>query len=467
MSATLNQTTYAAPQESRLPLGRILGYGIGDFGFNFYWLPLQLFLAYYYTDVLGLSSQTAGLIIFACLTWDGIIDPAVGILANRTRTRWGKYRPYLLFGAVPLAGSFALMFAPVSVEGTALVAYAFATQILFRTLYGAVNIPYGALMAQMTRSSMQRNWLAGVRMACAFAGGAVVSYITPRLVEHFGAADRASAYFSATATLGAIATLLVFVTVAATKEEPSVRDPNEVWPTVPELLRMLSVNVPFLQIMAGIGFYSFANILINSGLVYYVKYNLGHNEADAGAAASIMQITQALSIIPWTIASRYMGKRAAWLTGLAIAAIGPVSLYFHPSANLTAVYVLLGIYSAGSGATAVNFWSIVPDTVEYGELRTGIRAEAFIFGFVTLVQKAALGLSSAFLGAYLGWIGYVANQAQSADTLHGLKLLVTLVATCGLIASWAVMYFYRLDAARHAEIVLEIAARKTGAARNT
>jgi GPH family glycoside/pentoside/hexuronide:cation symporter len=224
---------------------------------------------------------------------------------------------------------------------------------------------------------------------------------------------------------------------------------------------MLALNVPFLQIMAGIGFYSFANMLINSGLVYYVKYNLGHDETAAGQAASVMLITQALSIIPWTIASRYMGKRAAWLTGLSIAAVGPIALYFSDSPDLVTVYVLLGIYSAGSGATAVNFWSIVPDTVEYGELHTGIRAEAFIFGFVTLVQKAALGLSSAFLGVYLGWIGYVANQAQSASTQHGLKLLITFIAAGGLIASWAVMYFYRLDAARHAQIVREIAARKS------
>ena len=453
----MNSATVAA---AKLSFGRIAGYGIGDFGFNFYWLPLQLFLAYYYTDVLGLSSRTAGLIIFVCLTWDGVIDPLVGILANRTRSRWGKYRPYLLFGAVPLAGSFALMFAPVTFNDSALVAYALATQLLFRTVYGAVNIPYGALMAQMTRSSIERNWLAGTRMACAFAGGAVVSYLTPRLVEYFGSTDKSSAYFAATAVLGAIATLLLFSTVAATRERTSNGGEQVTAPTVRQLMRMLAVNVPFQQIMLGIGFYSFANILINSGLVYYVKYNLGHDAAVAGQTASIMQITQALSIIPWTFASRYMGKRLAWLSGLVIAGLGPVGLYFVQSPDVHTVYVLLALYSAGSGATAVNFWSIVPDTVEYGELRSGVRGEAFIFGFVTLVQKAALGASSAFLGVYLGWIGYAANQVQSAETLAGLKLLITLVAGSGLIASFAVMYFYQLDSARHAEIVEEIAARK-------
>lgn len=456
----MSSSTPLSPAVAPLPIGRIIGYGIGDFGFNFYWLPLQIFLAYYYTDVLGLASSVAGLIIFACLTWDGIVDPLIGMVANRTRSRWGKYRPYLLFGAAPLAASFALMFAPVSFKGSALIAYALATQILFRTLYGVVNIPYGALMAQMTRSSLERNWLAGSRMVCAFAGGAVVSYITPRLVQHFSASDLPSAYFRATAVLGAIAIVLVLITFAATDEKASMHAGDESSPSLRQLLQMLSVNVPFLQIMAGVGCFSFANMLINSGLIYYVKYNLGHDESVAGGAASIMQVAQALSIIPWTVASRYIGKRRAWLLGLLLAAIGPLGLYALETPTLNTVYLLLGIYSAGAGATAVNFWSIVPDTVEYGELRSGVRGEAFIFGFVTLVQKVALGFSSAFLGMYLGWIGYVANQAQTPQALSGIRLLISLIAGGGLVASFVVMYFYRLDAARHAQIVLDIEARR-------
>jgi GPH family glycoside/pentoside/hexuronide:cation symporter len=191
MATNVETVTQAGTQVSepasadRIPLPRVLGYGIGDFGFNFSWFSLQLFLTYYYTDVLGLHGAVAGMISFVCLTWDGLVDPAIGILANRTRTRWGKYRPYLLFGSIPLAVSFALMFAPTGLAGAALIAYAFATQILFRTMYGLVNIPYSALMATMTRDSMQRNWLAGTRMIFAFLGTAVVSYFTPRLVAYF------------------------------------------------------------------------------------------------------------------------------------------------------------------------------------------------------------------------------------------------------------------------------------------
>jgi len=449
----------AAGTVDRLPFGRILGYGIGDFGFNFYWFSLQLFLTYYYTDVMGLRSEVAGLIIFVCLTWDGLVDPAIGVLVNRTRTRWGKYRPYLLFGSLPLAASFTLMFAPVGLEGAALIAYALATQIFFRTMYGLVNIPYSALMATMTRDSMQRNWLAGVRMVCAFLGTAVVSYFTPQLVTYFTSSSRTAGYFSATAVLAVIATVFTLMTFAATREEPQIAQSTD-QPPVRELLRMLAKNVPFLQIIAGIGFFSFANILVTSGLVYYVKYYIGETETAAGEAASLMQITITVMILPWTLVARYIGKRWAWLAGLAIAFAALVGLYLSSSREIGVLYAFLVAYAIGSASIGINFWSIVPDTVEYGEWRTGIRAEAFVFGFVTLIQKVALGVSSAFLGIYLSWVGYVANQPQSPETVAGIKLMITLVAAGGLIASALAMYFYRLDAPTHGRLVREIAARK-------
>ncbi len=446
---------------ARLPFGRILGYGIGDFGFNFYWFSLQLFLVYYYTDVMGLRSEVAGVIMLVCLTWDGVVDVALGVLASRTRTRWGKYRPYLLFGSLPLAASFVLMFAPVAVEGTALIAYALATQILFRTMYGLVNIPYSALMATMTRDSMQRNRLAGVRMVCAFLGTAVVSYFTPQLIIHFtNSGSRATAYFSATAVLAVIATVFTLVTFAATREEPEITQVTERPPPVSQLLRMIAHNVPFLQIIAGIGFFSFANILVTSGLIFYVKHYLGQTETVAGEAASLMQITITVMILPWTFVARHIGKRRAWLAGLAIALAALVGLYLSTSREVSVLYGFLVAYAIGSASIGVNFWSIVPDTVEYGEWRSGVRAEAFVFGFVLLVQKIALGVSSAFLGIYLGWAGYVANQPQSPQTIASIKLLITLVAAGGLIASAVAMYFYRLDAPTHGRLVREIAARK-------
>ena len=262
--------------------------------------------------------------------------------------------------------------------------------------------------------------------------------------------------------LAVIATVFTLLTFAATREDSSITHAQEQPPPVSELLRMLAKNVPFLQIIAGIGFFSFANILVCSGLVYYVKYYLGETEAIAGEAASLMQITITAMILPWTIAARYVGKRWAWQAGLAIAFAGLVGLYFSEAREVGVLYGFIVVYAIGSASIGINFWSIVPDTVEYGEWRTGVRAEAFVFGFVTLIQKIALGASSAFLGAYLGWAGYVANQPQSPETAQAIKVMITLVAAGGLIASALVMHFYRLDARAHARLVQEITARKPG-----
>ena len=254
--------------------------------------------------------------------------------------------------------------------------------------------------------------------------------------------------------------MFTLLTFAATREEESVTQSAAPPPAVSEMLRMVGRNVPFLQIIAGIGFFSFANILVTSGLVFYVKYYLDQSETVAGQAASLMQITITVMILPWTLVARHIGKRSAWLAGLAIAFTALVSLYLSDSREVSVLYAFLVLYAIGSASIGINFWSIVPDTVEYGEWRSGVRAEAFVFGFVTLMQKLAFGATTAFLGLYLDWVGYVPNQPQSPEAIAGLKLMITLVAAGGLIASALAMYYYRLDAQTHGRLVREIAARK-------
>jgi GPH family glycoside/pentoside/hexuronide:cation symporter len=451
----MSDTLSAAP---RLTVGRYIGYGLGDFAFNFYWLPLNFFLMKYYTDVLGIASGAAGFITAIGLIWDAVIDPAIGVMANKTRSKFGRYRPYMLFGCVPLAATFTFMFYPVPLQDSALIAYAFAMQLLFRTAYAAVNIPYGAMMASMTRDSMERNWLAGARMFCAFSGSAIVGYYTPRLVAYFQGGQGEHAYFVSTAVLSAIAIVVTLVSFALTKE--NVQTAEESHAPFPRLLQMLAQNPPFLLAMVGIALFSFSNVVVSATLAYFVQYYMGQDQTVTGNVVGMIPLVQMISILPWTVASRYLGKRWAWIMGLSIAIAALLTLFVVERPSMEWVYAIFAIYAVGCGSLAVNFWSIVPDTVEYGEWRTGVRAEGFIFGFVTLIQKVALGLSSAFVGAYLAWIGYVANQAQSAATLDGLKLLITIVAAVGMAASCAVIYFYKLNAASHADLVREIAARQ-------
>lgn len=454
MSAIPSATT-----AERLPPRRYLGYGLGDFAFNFYWLPLQVFLLKYYTDVLGLDSGAAGIIVMICLIWDGLVDPLIGIVANKTRTRFGRYRPYMLFGAIPLAASFSFVFLPVPFHDTALIVYALATQLLFRTVYAAVNIPYGAMMASMTRDSMERNWLAGARMLFAFSGSAVVGYATPRLVGWLGIGNPDSAYFWSAAILSSFATLVIFASYGLTEERLEPVAEQQRHPPIGELLRMLAKNTPFLQAAAAIALFGFASTVTSASLPYFVQYYMGGKATMTGDLASMIPFVQMLAILPWTVISRYTGKRVAWISGLLIATAALAVLHLIGKPDTTTLFVLIAVSAFGSAAIAVNFWSIVPDTVEYGEWRSGVRVEGFVFGLVTLIQKSALGVSSAFVGLYLTWIGYVPNQAQAPATVEGLRYMITLFPMLGMLASCAVMLFYRLNAANHARLVAEIAAR--------
>jgi len=315
----------------------------------------------------------------------------------------------------------------------------------------------------MTRDSMERNWLAGVRMLFAFAGSALVGYFTPRLVSHFEPGHPRNAHFIAAAILAGCAIVVILASFALTEERAdivgSAADRNE-QPPLAAMLRMIAHNVPFLQVIAGIALFSFAYLAVNTSLPYFMQYYMHQDAAVTGNVVGMIPLVQMFAILPWTIVSRMIGKRRAWIAGLSISLASLLTLYVIDNPSMGALYVLLGAFSIGAAAIAVNFWSMVPDTVEYGEWHTGIRAEGFIFGFVTLIQKVALGVSSAFVGGYLGHISYVANQAQSGATLSGLKLLISGIAGCGLAASCAVIYFYRLDGAAHGRLVRDIAARQ-------
>jgi GPH family glycoside/pentoside/hexuronide:cation symporter len=225
------------------------------------------------------------------------------------------------------------------------------------------------------------------------------------------------------------------------------------------MLKMIATNVPFLQAMGGIALFSVANVLVSNTLAYFVQYNLGLSQTISGNIILIITLTQMVFVLPWSAVSRRIGKRGAWIVGLTIAAAPLFAIYAIDHPSIQTVYVLFGVYAAGCASIAVNFWSMIPDTVEYGEWRTGVRAEGFIFGFVTLVQKGALGLGTLFVGGYLTWIGYVANQVQTQQTLDGIKAMMTVIAVIGLAASCVVIYFYRLSAESHSKLVGEIAVR--------
>lgn len=453
-----------------LPFKRKFGYGVCCYGTDIFFQAASFFLLFYYTDVLGLSPTAAGAIYMMALIWDGITDPVVGQLANRNHSRWGRYRPFILFGALPLAASYVLMFAqPFFVAsdvaaqpagfGSAIFVYALLTHVLFRTAYTFVSIPFGALSAQITRDSGQRSALAASRVVFATLAGLTVAVSTQPLVARFGNGDPQLGYFWVAVLFAAIAVVAFVTSFALTREHRL--DQRESEPSLRQALAMLASNRPFWLIVSAIVLASLGGTMFSKALPYICKYNFGDESLVRGYLANLVLLVGLFTPI-WAWVSAKIGKRAVWLCGAALSTAAMLLLILRPL-EPDGLMLATRIYGIGFAALAVMFWSIVPDTVEYGQWRSGVRAEGMLFGFVSLAQKVALGLGVGALGVGLDWVGFDANLAQTPDTLRGIALLMAAGPLIGIALSALVMLGYRIDADSHAKMRQELAAR-SGAA---
>lgn len=438
-----------------------LGYGAGCFGTDVFWQGTSFFLLFYYTDVLGLDATHAGLIFAVAMIWDGITDPLMGAIASRTRTRRGSYRPYLLWGAVPLALSYALMFAQPFLAGAGSgLLFALLAQMTFRTAYTVVSIPYGALSASITSDAAERSRLATFKVL----GGALAALFVALATQPFVAmwATPQSGWLALAVLLGTCSVATLLVTYRTTSEQSStVVEPPPLRSQLVAVLR----NPPFLIVLAAIMLSSAASIISGKITIYYFTYYLGRSEL-AGVGLAIQVIAVMVLTPLWGWYARRYSKRAAWLAGAAIAVTGQSLFFAYGGTDTLVVLALMGFIWIGAAAVPVTFWSMAPDTVEVGEWRTGVRCEGMVFGIVSLGQKIALGIGIGLAGVLLDVIGYRAGVPQSAGTLRGLHAMMTLPALIGTAAAAAAVWFYRLDGTRHARLVraLDRRARLRGAA---
>lgn len=400
----------------RLPFVRKIGFGVGDFAFNLYWQSTTLYLLYYYTDVVGLSPGIAGAIFGGAMLWDAVFDPVMGFIANHTRTRWGRYRPYLLFGCVPLAVSFVSMFVPNELRGVAQLAFVVSTHALFRTTYTVLSMPYNSLMATLTVDSRERGSLAAYRMLFAATAGVLVALSTLRLVQVFGGGDAKTGFLLVNLLYAAVAVCVFLVTFLATEEAVA---PDRHGVTIREAFLVIVKNRAFVIVFGFAILQMTSSTVVSKTLPYVLKYGM-HREDLIGWALGAIAIQVFVSIPFWAWVMRRTSKRRVALIGACVTA-GCYSVL--GATGLPGLGVLLAFLVAigfGNAAMLLAQWAMIPDTVEYGEWRTGIRGEGVIFGVVALAQKAALALAVGAVGQILEAIGFVANQAQTPRTLDGL-----------------------------------------------
>lgn len=442
----------------RLSWGQKIGYGSGDFAMNLYWQGVSLYLFYFYTDVLGMPNAMAGMIYAIGSLWDAVTDPAMGYVAERTRTRWGRYRPYLLFTPIPLGLSYCLIFwHPGDVSLTSMAVLALTGQFIFRLLFTMASTPYSSLMARMTQNADDRAGMAGARMLFAYAGGFTVVILAGAMLE--AVEDDRMAFLMVAVISGLLATAVFWVCFYVCREPDEGADEAEA-PSLKDSFASMRANMPFLIVLASILLMVCGTTIIGKTILYFFEYKMG--DRNAGSQALMAFAAVGLVVIPfWTFVTLKTSKRFVWLAGSAVTSIALLTFLVSPASSTDMVIANYMFISFGAGAFAVTFWGMLPDTVEYGEWKSGARVEATIFGLVTFAQKAAVALSAVLLGIMLDMIGYQAGEAQTPETLSGLTLIIVFVPLTGIVASVAFMLFYPLSPQRHAEIVAALNSGKS------
>lgn len=448
---------------SRLGWGSKLGWASGDFGFNIFWQSLNLLLMPFYTDVLGLDARLAGTVFLIASLWDGFADTVIGAIADRTRSRWGSYRPYLIFASPLLVVAFMVAFLTPDWEQGGLFLYALLSQIFLRTAYSVVSIPYSSLSARITQDADERSSLAGWRMFFAFSGGAVVTFLMPRIVTMLGGSGSNMTYVLAAGLVGLVSLPFFWLTFATTREPARLAEANPAgWSLKASLddfrasLAMARHNGPLARIFVCIIVSSLAFTMTNKCLVYYVTYFLGRPDLVPNILPFALVMNLAFAPF-WALVAQRTSKRTTWLYANAVSAFAFIAFFLSPSRDPWIAAFFIGAISAGNVAYQVLFWAMLPDTVEYNAWKTGQRHDAKVFGIASFAKQLALGLNGALLGWLLTGIGYVPNQSQSEATLLGLKAIMALVPLCGVLLSAWLIWGYPLDQATHRRMQEEMA----------
>ncbi len=438
----------------KLPLREKVAYGLGDFASSIFWTLFSMFLLFFYTDVFGITAAAAGTMFLVVRLWDTVNDPLMGMIGDRTSTRWGKFRPYLLFVAFPFAIIGVLTFTTPDLSSTGRLIYAYITYTLMMMVYTAINVPYSSMLGVMTKDSGERTSLASFRFLGGFAGGLLVTATANSLIDYFGAeAGKATGFQVTIGIYSLIAACAFLLTFAGTKER---LDPEEVASSsFREDLRDLSKNKPwFIMLGAALSVLIF-NSLRGSAILYYFKYFVGDQnilffgEVNQGVlSAAFMTIGQVAAILgvltAIPLAGRIGKKNSFMLSGLVCAGLS-VLFFFIPSDQISLIFVIHVLISMSSSLVFPLIWAMYGDVSDYSEWKTGHRATGLIFSSSSMSQKMGWTIGGAISGWILASFGFVANEVQTDESLLGIRLMISLFAAVGALMSVGFMSFYPLS----------------------
>lgn len=442
---------------ARLTVAEKVGYGVGDLASNLFWMMFIFYLLYFYTDVFGISAVAAGTMLLITRTADTFIDPVIGMIADRTKTRWGRFRPYLFWMAVPFGIVGVLTFTTPGFDATGKLIWAYVTYSLMMLVYSGINIPYSALMGVVTSDSLERTKLSTYRFVCAFLGGVIVQWATVPLKRMLGGGNEQLGYQLTAAIYAVMAVALFLYTFSATKER--VQPVKEQKTPLKRDLWDLTKNRPWMVLfVAGLCSLTF-NCVRNSSLMYYFKYFVG----DEGLAPNFM-MAGTLANIAGVLATGWLtkrfGKKNLYLLCMVTAGIITALYYLAGPTNLPYLYVLNIVGGFLSGPPAPLIWAMYADAADYSEWRTGRRATGLVFSAASFGQKMGWTLGGTIAAWLLAYYGFQANLQQAPDTLHGIVLLMSFIPAALTVLAGLSMLFYTIDEGMLKRIQQDLADRR-------
>ncbi|MCC2028875.1 MFS transporter [Microbacterium sp. YMB-B2] len=444
-----------APSRQRLTWGTRLSYGLGDLASQLVWTTTGSYLAIFYTDAVGLSAGAVGVLMLIARVFDAAIDPGIGAAAERTRSRFGRFRSWIIYGSPILAILLVLSFSTIPGSDGAKFLYAIVTYGLLGIAYSAVNVPYGSLVSVMTTDTQERVTLNSIRLIGTNVGVVLLNVITLPLILFFsgltgGVGDEMTiaGYTWTAAVMAAIALPLFLITAFKSKEV--VQPIHSTRVSLRTTARIVFGNrllmlIFAIMMLAMTGFFGRLGVVI-----YYFIYAVGRVDLIPVLMAT-PAVAGVIGILLFTPLTRRFGKRAVAIVSLVAQGLSLVALYLVGWEDVTLVIVISAIYGLAS-FNAPIFWSMVPDAIDYAEDKHGVRADGTAYAVISFAQKIAAAVGVAIGLAALGAIGYVANTAQAPEVLSGMNVIVNLAPAILCFAAIIPLSFYRLSARQYDEI---------------
>lgn len=438
-----------ADNSEKLSFTEKLGYGLGDTASNFYFQVFNIFLLYYYTDVFGLSAAAVGTMFLVTKLVDAASDPVMGLIADRTRSRWGKFRPYLLWAAIPYGVFGYAMFANPDLSDNGKLIYAYGTYTLMMLAYTAINVPYSALMGVISPSSVERTKVASFRFFCAFSAAWLVGTFVEPFKNILGDGDEALGFKLTMGIFAVISVVLFWLCFAATKER--VQPVKEETDVKLDFKAMLG-NGPWIALFAAAVF-TLMNVAIRNGsLLYYFKYYVGADDSILFWIFSETAVFMSLGLFAMLIGTTltktlcdHFEKRNLLITLTVLNAIAMAVFYVIPPDQYWTMMVVNCLGALIIGPTPPLVWAMYTDAADYGEWKSGRRTTGLVFSSLLFAQKTGLAVGAGLAGVILGWFGFVANEVQTDTAMAGIRFLFSILPALLALAGAVAIYFYRID----------------------